>query len=130
VAPSQVACVIRDIETFGVPGDMAATDALEKKDTGTRAQGAGGFNVPSLYGLAVGAPYLHHGQAATLAALFDDAAWAAHLVAGNAVFLVGDADAATKKQDLINFLLSIDAATVEQNIPAGWDGCLSLLPVP
>jgi YVTN family beta-propeller protein len=130
VAPPQVSCVIRDLDTFGVPGDTAATDALELKDTATRAQGAGGYNVPSLYGLAVGAPYLHHGQAHTLQELFDDTRWQTHLQAGNTVFLVGDPDAAEKKADLINFLLSIDP-TIEEatdfdtrfGIPAGFDGC-------
>jgi hypothetical protein len=122
--------VIRDLETFGIPGDQVATDALELKDNATRAQGAGGYNVPSLYGLAVGAPYLHHGQAHTLQELFDDARWDDHLLAGNAVFLVGDPDAAQKKADLINFLLSIDASLEFETdfdtrfgIPTGWDGC-------
>ncbi len=130
VAPPQVACVIRDLETFGLPGDPTATDALELKDSGTRAQGAGGYNVPSLYGLAVGAPYLHHGQARTLQELFDDSRWSIHLQAGNAVFLVGDPDAAQKKTDLINFLLSIDPSLEFEadfdtrfGVPSGWDGC-------
>jgi len=44
------------------------------------------YNIPSLYGLALGAPYLHHGQAKTLAELFTDPKWSVHLRAGNAVF--------------------------------------------
>src|SRR5207253_679175 len=81
VGPTEVACVLRSLGTFGLPGDATGTDALEKKGdaTGSRAQGAGGYNVPSLYGLAVGAPYLHHGQAATLQDLFDDSRWQNHL---------------------------------------------------
>ena len=44
-------------------------------------QGAGGYNVPALYGLAAGAPYLHHGQARTLKDVFADGRWATHLKA-------------------------------------------------
>jgi len=124
---AQVACVLRDVETFGIPGDAAATDALEQRaapfgtapDTSFRAQGAGGYNVPSLYGLALGAPYLHHGQAPTLTALFEDPAWEAHLKAGNPNF----APSATDRDDLVSFLLSIDASTAEQDLPSGFDGC-------
>ena len=125
--PPQVACVLRNIGTFGVPGNVAATDALELRANGGRAQGAGGYNVPSLYGLSVGAPYLHHGGAASLQALFDDAQWQEHLTAGNPVFLT-TGNAAQDKQDLINFLLSIDASTTEQGLPAGQDGCPSSFP--
>jgi len=127
VAPAQVACVIRDVNTFGVPGDTAATDALELRENGTRAQGAGGYNVPSLYGLALGAPYLHHGGAASLEELFDDPAWEDHLLAGNPVFLT-TGDAEQQKADLIAFLLSIDATTPEQEIPSDFEGCLTTFP--
>ena len=50
----QVACAMRNVGTFGIPGDAAATDALEVKAGAPvrRAQGRGGYNVPSLYGLA------------------------------------------------------------------------------
>jgi YVTN family beta-propeller protein len=125
IQPAQVSCTIRDVQTFGIPGDPAATDALEHKDSGAadRAPGAGGFNVPSLYGLALSAPYLHHGQAATLEALFEDPRWADHLRAANANFLLDGGDPVAKEKDLINFLLSIDADTTVQAIPTGWDGC-------
>ncbi|MEZ4247172.1 MAG: hypothetical protein R3B99_02910 [Polyangiales bacterium] len=123
--PPQVACVQRDVDTFGVPGDATATTALEVRANGARAQGDGGYNVPSLYGLAVGAPYLHHGQARTLEELMSDARWQEHLRAANPVFLT-TGDVAQQRADLIAFLLSIDASTTEQAIPAGFDGC----PVP
>lgn len=121
-APPQVACVIRDVGTFGVPGDDDATSSLEVRDSGARAQGAGGYNVPSLYGLTVGAPYLHHGGASTLEALFDDARWQSHTRAANPVFLT-TGDVEQQKADLIAFLRSIDASTPEQAIPSGFDGC-------
>jgi YVTN family beta-propeller protein len=125
IQPGRVVCTIRDVKTFGIPGNTAATDALEHKDSAAtdRAPGAGGYNVPSLYGLATSAPYLHHGQAATLEQLFDDPKWANHLHAANPNFLLDGGDADAKKKDLINFLLSIDAATPQQTVPTGWDGC-------
>jgi YVTN family beta-propeller protein len=122
---NQVACVLRNVGTFGLPGDATATDALEQRaapfgpDSSFRSQGAGGFNVPSLYGLALGAPYLHHGQAKSLEELFTDSRWNAHLIAGNPNFKPTEA----QRGDLIAFLLSIDAATPEQDIPDGFDGC-------
>ncbi len=125
--PPQVACVIRDVGTFGVPGDDTATTALERRDNGARAQGAGGYNVPSLYGLAIGAPYLHHGQARTLEDLLSDAAWHDHLTAANPVFLTtGDAD--QQRSDLAQFLLSIDASTETQPLPATFEGCPTTFP--
>jgi len=120
-APNQVACVLRNVGTFG-------SDALEQRLVNgnlVRAQGRLGYNVPSLYGLAVGAPYLHHGGAVDLANLFDNPAWQAHITAGNPVWLASGtpAELAGKKADLAAFLLSIDAVTAEQPLPAGFDGC-------
>ncbi len=132
VAPPEVACVIRNIDTFGVRGaggtlDATATAALEVRDNGAGAQGAGGYNVPSLYGLQVGAPYLHHGQAETLEDLLDpNGPWTAHLRAGNAVFLVGDTG--SDRADLVAFLMSIDATTAEIAVPSGFDACPATFP--
>jgi len=123
IAPLQVACVLRNVGTFGIPGDTTATDALELKATGARAQGRGGYNIPSLYGLALGAPYLHHGQAATLEELFTDARWGFHTNAGNANFSLTLDASAQNLTDLINFLLSIDAAEQETAPPSGFEGC-------
>jgi len=124
VAPPQVACVVRNIGTFGVSGDTAATDAIENKlPSNTRAQGRGGYNIPSLYGMQVAAPLLHHGQAASLFDLFDSPKWQNHLLAANSVFLVGDPQAATKKSDLIQFIWSIDSTTPEIAAAVGFDGC-------
>ncbi len=122
VGPKQVACVIRNVGTFGVPGSKESTDALEKKPDGTRAQGRGGYNVPSLYGMALGAPYLHHGQAKSLDDLFSNPKWEDHLRAANPVFLTGSSSV-KQRQDLINFILSIDASTKEIPVPKGFDIC-------
>lgn len=130
--PAQLSCNIREVGTFGVPGDTTRTNGLEvapPRDAvatggGTmmtnRAQGRRGYNAPSLYGLQVGGPFLHHGQAKTLDELFNDAKWGNHWKAGNPNFLSG-ASAAADRADLINFLWSIDASTPEQAVPAGFD---------
>jgi hypothetical protein len=49
--------------------------------------------------------------------------WQDHQRAANQNFLLDGGDPQQKKQDLINFLLSIDADTTVQAIPTGWDGC-------
>ena len=127
IAPPQVACAIRNVGTFGVPGSTTLTDALElKPGAGGRSQGRGGFNIPSLYGLQVATPLLHHGQAATLTDLLTDPKWDAHTQSGNAVFLPsGDPGNAAKRFDLVQYLWSIDGSSVEKAVPAGFDtGCM------
>jgi hypothetical protein len=125
IAPAQVACVLRNLKTFGIPGDPAATDALEKKGVAgfPRAQGEfSGFNIPGLFGLQAGAPFLHHGQAKNLQELFG-APWN-HQLAGNPVFT----PSGQQLEDLSNFLLSIDANTPPEDVPAGADKCPAHFP--
>jgi len=117
IAIAQVACVLRNVGTFGLLGDDAGTTALEVRPPNLRAEGRAGYNVPSLYGLALGAPYLHHGQAPTLEDLFVDPRWTFHTNAGNANFSVV-LDQPGKLDDLIAFLRSIDATTPEIAVPA------------
>jgi len=124
LAPLQLACALRNVGTFGVPdpnaannNDVAATLTLEIRADGTRAQGRGGYNVPSLYGVALGAPYLHHGQAATLADLFTDPKWEIHTNAGNANFSRTDLTDSGAVADLSAYLKSIDPTTAEIAIP-------------
>jgi cytochrome c peroxidase len=132
VVPAQVACVLKVVNSFGVPGNAALTGTLEKKQGGADlAQGSvSGYNVPGLYGLAVGAPYLHHGQAKTLGEVFSDPKWSGHLLSGNAVFNNGAPLSGQKLDDLVNFLTSIDANTAEEAIPGGQnlDKCPSTFP--
>jgi YVTN family beta-propeller protein len=119
IGPAQMACVLRKVDTFGAL-DPADNPTLETKQDETGAQGNfSGYNVPSLYGLSVGAPYLHHGQAKTLTELFTDARWGKHLTAGNANFTLSGTD----KVNLENFLFSIDAKTPEIALPAQADKC-------
>jgi len=105
-----------------------ATDALELKNNNTRAQGRGGYNIPSLYGLALGAPYLHHGQARSLDDLFTLPAYDFHTNAGNANFSVVLESDPDNLADLKNFLLSLDAGAEEITPPGGFDGCPAVFP--
>jgi hypothetical protein len=120
IAIGQAACALRNVGTFGLPGDDAGTDALEQRALNgslVRAEGRGGYNVPSLYGLALGAPYLHHGEAASLQDLLTDARWSFHTDAANANFDVTLGQSG-KLDDLVAFLTSIDASTPELALPA------------
>ncbi|MEY4531415.1 MAG: hypothetical protein RLZZ156_2136 [Deinococcota bacterium] len=119
VGPAQMACVLRNVSTFGAL-DPSENPDLETKQDGAVAQGNfSGFNIPSLYGLSAGAPYLHHGQAKTLTDLFTNPRWEKHLTAGKADFTLNRADAA----NLEDFLFSIDAKTPEIVLPAQADKC-------
>ncbi len=126
--PAQVSCVIRQVGTFGVGSDRELSDGIElRNDNTTRAQGEGGYNIPSLYGLAVGAPYLHHGGAATLEDLFSSSAFEAHWQAASANFLTGP-NADQQRSDLIKYLLALDYYTPSTHPPAPdpyMDGCPS-----
>jgi len=131
VGIGEAACVLRNVGTFGVPGDQGSTDALEIRianGAAVRSEGRAGYNVPSLYGLALGAPYLHHGQSPSLTELFTNPEWGAHTDAGSANFSLTLAGAG-KVDDLVAFLLSIDASTPEFPVPmdpgtgASFDAC-------
>ncbi len=119
VGPERIACAVRSVGTFD------AANALEKKADNTQAQGAKGFNPPSLLGLATSAPYLHHGEAKTLIDLFSPK-YSLHHQAAAANFLVGlpsSQEDVAKRADLVAFLLSIDDSTAPFPIPAGADIC-------
>jgi hypothetical protein len=117
VGLGQIACSLRNVGTFGVPGELASvTDALELRQNNTRAEGRAGYNVPSLYGVSLGAPYLHHGQSPSLTDLFTNDKWSFHTNAGNANFSLSLN--AGSVSDLIAFLTTIDASTTEFNMPS------------
>lgn len=114
IQPTQVACAVRNVTTFGAA-------ALEVDSAGGRAQGRGGYGIAGLYSLAVTPPFLHNGQAASLDALFKSPDFASHLTAGAANFDVMNDDA---RRDLISFLLSLDGEAAELPAPAGFNaGC-------
>jgi YVTN family beta-propeller protein len=119
VGPERVTCAVRSVGTFD------AANAVEKKADNTQAQGAKGFNPPSLLGMATSAPYLHHGEAKTLLDLFTPK-YSAHHQAAAANFLAGlpgSAEDVQKRADLVAFLLSIDDSTAPFAIPPGADIC-------
>ncbi len=118
-APARHSCVVRKVGTF----DEAGPDnrgAAEVRANGNAAQGADGFNVPSLLGVGRTAPYLHNGAAESLEQLLDpNGAFQAHLRAGNLVFVPSAGDVA----DLIAFLNAIDDDTAPFAVPAGQRFC-------
>ncbi len=134
-ANQEVACVIRNLTTTGNSGTFGPA-ALEKRPNPaftvggtepqlTTAEGASGFNIPSLYGVALGAPYLHNGEAKTLQDLLDpNGKFVSHLIAGDGNFTPSASDI----NDLIAFLLSIDASTSESTLPTNADACLASFP--
>jgi hypothetical protein len=122
-------CSLRDVGTFGKtePGVGIAELRENMKDV---AQGSGasgdvtepkGFNPPSLFGLAVGAPYFHAGNARTLeAALSKDFAAHRGALVGGESFAMSDEE----RDDLILFLLAIDRSADAEaapllDVPAG-----------
>lgn len=114
IQPLQVACAVRNVTTFG-------DSALEVDSANGRAQGRGGYNIPGLYSLAVTPPFLHHGQATSLDALFQNSSFIAHLTAGAANFDVLNDGI---RSDLISFLLSLDQSAAELPAPGGFNaGC-------
>jgi hypothetical protein len=102
----RIACNLRRVGTFDSEGGAA-----ELRQNNTPAMGEKGFNPPSLLNIAAGAPFLHHGAAEDLDAIFD-ARFADHLKSGSINF----APSASEKAALTAFLLSIDESTTPFDI--------------
>jgi len=116
-APHRHSCVVRRVGTFGAAGE-AGFGAAEIRQNGGDAQGVDGFNVPSLLGIGMGAPFLHNGAAASLEELLSDE-FSGHLRAGNQVF----APSAQQRADLVAFLQTIDDETETIDVPSGQRFC-------
>jgi hypothetical protein len=130
----QLLCALRDVGTFPSQGPAGSapnflgiapagqSPPLEYRQDGTSlAQGKDGFAVPSLFGLAAGAPFFHAGNAQTLEEMFD-AAFTQHLNSG----VTGGAAAELSKEErstLIEFLLSLDSETETLAVGQGYDFC-------
>ncbi|MEZ4362755.1 MAG: hypothetical protein R3B48_21370 [Kofleriaceae bacterium] len=115
----QTVCTQRNVGTFGDRLNAAVTNLIERRPANgalVRAQGRAGYNVPSLYGMSLGAPYLHHGLAPTLKDLFTNPSWEFHTAAGAANFPLVLAQPG-KLDQLIAFLRSIDADAEEISVP-------------
>jgi hypothetical protein len=130
----QINCVLRAVGTFppnasqakpeGVVPDGSPTVVRELRDDMTKlALGGQGFNMPSLAGVAAGAPYFHAGNARSLEELFDPA-FAGHYQALAPGFLSEASEhRSSDVDDLVAYLLSIDDDWPTE--PAGPDLCVS-----
>ncbi len=122
----QIRCALRDVGTFPPSGDTmkpasVAPDGAQRlfelrQDMLTLAQGARGFNVPSLFGLSLSAPYFHAGNARTLEEVFDSTFQAHHGVLAPQ-FLASSSQREVQIAQLVSFLLSIDQGTELQPLP-------------
>jgi YVTN family beta-propeller protein len=110
-ANDQINCVLRDVGTFGVAAPGVALKEV-RQDMSTAAQGATGFNIPSLLGMVTGAPYFHGGAARTLEEALGDA-FDGHRRA----FAENFRPDATQVRQLAAFLLSIDEDTAPPAVP-------------
>jgi hypothetical protein len=122
----QILCALRDVGTYpqnilaptnvaGVVPSGAPGVSEVRQDMTSQAQGALGFNVPSLFGLALGAPYFHAGNARTLEEVFDSATFARHYQALAAPdFLADPAKRPEQIRQLVAFLLSIDESSLSE----------------
>ncbi|MEZ4392481.1 MAG: hypothetical protein R3A48_15440 [Polyangiales bacterium] len=116
-ANDQILCVLRSVGTFPTSLDEARSgvapsgvSVLEwRADMRTTAQGASGYNPPSLVGVALGAPYFHAGNARTLEEALS-ATFATHARALSPQFLTNTKTRATQVRQLVAFLLSLDDA--------------------
>ena len=98
--------MLDNVGTFNAasPIEIRGAGAVAGQNTqGFGAFGAGGFNSPSLLGVAYSAPYLHDGSANTL----EDVAARHKLGTGTIASTLSAADLA----DLLTFVKSIDDAT-------------------
>jgi YVTN family beta-propeller protein len=111
-ANDQINCVLRDVGTFGTAGSGVIAKEV-RQDMTTPAQGATGFNIPSLLGMVTGAPYFHGGGARTLEEALGDS-FDSHRRA----FAENFRPDATQRRQLTAFLLSIDEDAVPPAAPS------------
>ena len=122
----QIQCVLRNVGTYGVSapdvniaelrgnmatpsqGDGNPPSSPTSDPTSDEVYNVRGFNVPSLYGLSVGAPYFHAGNARSLEELLSEI-FDKHRRAFNADPEVWDNPKAI--ENLVHYLLSIDGDT-------------------
>jgi hypothetical protein len=128
-ANDQIQCILRAVGTFPGTPPMAvlptgSTVQLRevRQDMTTNAQGASGFNPPSLLDGVASAPYFHGGNARTLEEVFDPAFAAHHQALSTNFLITPDANAV---RQLVAYLLSIDETTTAVTPPSlGYDAQL------
>lgn len=132
----QINCVLRAVGTFPVqpaPPEVNSEGIVPAGSTSpvrelrqdmqdkSLADGKSGFNIPSLVGVAAGAPYFHAGNARTLEELFDPT-FAGHYRALAPKDFLDESDPVGRSaqiDDLVAFLLAIgDTTMVEEPEPA------------
>ena len=122
-ALDQIQCILRPVATFGKADTLMGQVVERRQDMTTPAQGdqvnGNGYNPPSLLGMQVGAPYLHAGGASTLESLFSTN-FKEHYgtLAPNFLKESDTTLRAAKVEQLVQFLLSIDADAATTTIPA------------
>lgn len=119
-ALDQIQCALRPVGTFGLaePGVGVAEVRVNMtaKAQGDEPDGRG-YNPPSLLGMATGAPYLHAGNARTLEALFGDTFRSHHQALAVNFLDPSDTQAASQRDALVQFVLSIDDAAETVGLP-------------
>ncbi|MBX3199936.1 MAG: hypothetical protein KF850_15860 [Labilithrix sp.] len=128
----QIQCILRPVGTFAKADALMGKSAELRQNMTAAGQGneanGKGYNPPSLLGVQVGAPFLHAGGAATLESLFAPT-FREHYqaLAPNLLTEASPNERAAKVEQLVQFLLSIDADTASAPIPAagsqGGDFC-------
>lgn len=118
----QINCILRAVGTFPAMLDMMQTGVVPagaprvrevRTNMTAAAQGATGYNPPSLFGMTAGAPYFHAGNARTLEEVFSPT-FAGHHTAFSATFTATGAEI----RQLVAFLSSIDEETPPIAVPA------------
>jgi YVTN family beta-propeller protein len=125
----QINCVLRDVGTFAAEGGVVPAGVLLKEvrqDMKTLAQGTTGMNIPSLLGMATGAPYFHGGNARTLEESLGET-FDRHRRSFAEIFRPSP----DETKELVSFLLSIDETTPPPAVPRlGFDFDLCKLTPP
>lgn len=135
-ADDQINCVLRAVGTFPdlsngrepyavVPADAPVIVREVRDNMAALALGESGYNVPSLLGVATGAPYFHAGNARTLEEAFDSV-FTPHHRALAPDFLVDDSERRERVADLVAYLLSIDDGWPIETFPVEFDLCASV----
>lgn len=114
----QITCVLRNVGTWAAGAGVTAqgvTLAEVRTNMTTASQGANGFNIPSLWGVAHSAPYFHGGNARTLEEALGPT-FDAHARAFNGTFLAGT-NRATVVRQLVAYLLTLDPRAAVVPVP-------------